>query len=78
LVERGLINPGGMTPAGSALRAEVEARTDELADAPWAAVGSTRADRLTELVAPLVTAIVAGDGFLAVNPMGLRPLVSTR
>ena len=78
LVDRGLIDPGGTTPAGRALRAEVEAGTDELADAPWAAVGSTRADRLTELVAPLVTAIVAGDGFLAVNPMGLRPLVPTR
>ena len=42
---------------------------------PWAAVGD-RADRLVELVAPLVTAIMAGDGFLPDNPMGLRPLVT--
>ena len=63
-----------LTPAGRAIRDEVERRTDELADVPWAAVGD-RADRLVELVAPLVTAIMAGDGFLPVNPMGLRPLV---
>jgi hypothetical protein len=63
-----------LTPAGRAVRDEVERRTDELADVPWAAVGD-RADRLVELVAPLVTAIMAGDGFLPVNPMGLRPLV---
>jgi hypothetical protein len=71
--------PGGLpaaalTSAGWAVRDEVERRTDELADVPWAAVGD-RADRLVELVAALVTAIMAGDGFLPDNPMGLRPLV---
>jgi hypothetical protein len=71
--------PGGLpaatlTAAGRAVRDEVERRTDELADVPWAAVGD-RAERLVELVAPLVTAIMAGNGFLPVNPMGLRPLV---
>jgi hypothetical protein len=40
-------------------------------------VGSDRADRLVELAEPLVTAIVAGGGFLPANPMGLRPLVPT-
>jgi hypothetical protein len=91
LAARGLVDPeegveagaGGaaaalpvaaLTSAGRAVRDEVERRTDELADVPWAAVGD-RADRLVELVAPLVTAIMAGDGFLPVNPMGLRPLV---
>jgi hypothetical protein len=64
-----------LTPAGRAVRDEVERRTDELADVPWAAVGD-RADRLVELVAPLVTAIMAGGGFLPDNPMGLRPLVT--
>lgn len=76
LAGRGLVDPsGGLTTAGRAARDEVEQRTDELAEVPWAAVGDDRADRLVELVAPLVTAIMAGDGFLAVNPMGLRPLV---
>ena len=76
LVARGLIEPAGpLTPAGRAAREAVERCTDELADHPWAAVGDERANRLVELVAPLVAAIVAGEGFLPVNPMGLRPLV---
>jgi hypothetical protein len=75
LTERGLLDADGPTAAGRALRAEVEAHTDTLADVPWAAIGSVGADRLVELAAPLVTAILAGDGFLPDNPMGLRPLV---
>ncbi|HEY0816504.1 MAG TPA: hypothetical protein VGE11_24770 [Pseudonocardia sp.] len=64
----------GLTAAGRALRSDVEARTDELADAPWVAVGAARAERLVELVEPFVAAVLAGDGFVPVNPMGLRPL----
>ena len=52
----------------------MEAQTDALADAPRAALGDARAARLTELMGPLVRAIVAGDGFMRDNPMGLRPL----
>lgn len=63
-----------LTPAGRGVRADVEAITDHLAAVPWAAVGPTAADRLVELVAPVVGGIMAGDGFLAANPMGLRPL----
>jgi DNA-binding MarR family transcriptional regulator len=77
LVERGLLQPraGTPTPEGHALRSEVEARTDALAEGPWAAVGADRAERLVELVTPLVSAVVTGDGtFMAPNPMGLRPL----
>jgi hypothetical protein len=77
LAERGLLDAGRVTAAGRAVRDEVEARTDELADAPWRAVGAERADRLVALMAPLVAAILDGDGFLPVNPMGLRPLVPT-
>ena len=79
LAERGLLDPGGgLTVAGRAAREEVERRTDVLADRPWAEVGDERANRLVELAAPLVTAIMAGDGFLQVNPMGLQPLVPAR
>lgn len=77
LAERGLLDAGAPTAEGHALRAEVEARTDALAAGPWAAVGAERAERLVELVTPLVSAIVSGDGtFFAPNPMGLRPLVT--
>ncbi|WP_433275483.1 SCO6745 family protein [Pseudonocardia xinjiangensis] len=75
LSERGLLEEGALTPAGRAVRAEVEARTDALADPPVAAIGAAAADRLVDLVAPLVSAIIGAGGFLAANPMGLRPLV---
>lgn len=76
LADRGLLDRSGTGPTagGRALRAEVEARTDALADVPWAAVGTQRAERLVELVAPVVAAIAAGDGFLPGNPMALRLL----
>jgi hypothetical protein len=76
LTERGLFDAGGLTAAGRAVRDEVEAHTDELADPPVAAIGGA-AERLVELAAPLVTAIIAADGFLPANPMALRPLVSS-
>ena len=75
LVDRGLLGvDGAVTDAGRVLRTTVEERTDALADAPVAALGDVRAARLAELVEPLVRAIVAGDGFMRDNPMGLRPL----
>ena len=74
LAGRGLLRDGVPTAAGRDLLVEVEARTDALADVPWAAVGDARAERLVELVAPLVAAIAAGGGFMIDNPMGLRPL----
>ncbi len=76
LRERGLLDPGtAVTAAGLQLLADVEARTDALADVAWAAVGDGRSERLVELAAPWVTAIAAGRGFMIDNPMGLRPLV---
>jgi hypothetical protein len=77
LTARGLVAAGRATPAGAALRAEVEARTDALADAPWVGIGAQRIERLVELVEPVVAAIVAGGGFLESNPMALRPLTAT-
>jgi hypothetical protein len=75
LTARGLTTAeGAATPAGRALRAEVERHTDALADGAWAALGDERADRLAALVTPLVRAITTSDSFLRDNPMGLRPL----
>jgi hypothetical protein len=77
LAARDLLDADGCpTAAGRELRGEVEAHTDALADAPWAAVGAAAAERLVTLAGPLVTAILAADGFPAENPIGLRPLVS--
>lgn len=77
LAGRGLVAADGtsLTPAGTALRAEVEARTDALADVPWTAVGHEQAARLVALAEPLVAAIVGAGGFMDGNPMGLKPLV---
>jgi hypothetical protein len=76
LAARGLLVDGRVSAAGTALRAEIEARTDALADAPWSGVGEARVERLVELVAPVVAAIVDGGGFLGANPMALRPLAT--
>ena len=47
------IADGGLTDAGSALRAEVEATTDRLAVPGWAHLGADGTQRLVELLAPL-------------------------
>ncbi|WP_419995588.1 SCO6745 family protein [Streptomyces boninensis] len=63
LVARGLLDPadGTATAAGRALRQEVERRTDELAAAPWEALGAGETDRLVELLGtPWVTALGSG------------------
>ena len=75
LAARGLLDEdGALTAAGRAVRTAVEERTDALADTPLAVLGDGRAARLAELVAPLVRAILAADGFMRDNPMGLQPL----
>ena len=51
--DRGLVDDGGLTPAGVALRAEVETTTDALAIAGWAHLGADGTRRLVELMAPL-------------------------
>ncbi|WP_051844860.1 hypothetical protein [Streptomyces globisporus] len=69
LTARGLLDPeGAVTDAGRALRAEVERRTDELAAAPWAALGSDGTARLAELL---------GGPWLAVIGSGLLPAENT-
>ncbi|MFE5945224.1 hypothetical protein [Streptomyces sp. NPDC056480] len=72
LVDRGLLTAdGAATEAGRALRAEVERRTDELAVAPWAALGPDGTARLAELLGgPWLAAI--GSGLLpSENTLGI-------
>ncbi|MGO4635656.1 hypothetical protein AB4225_32750, partial [Streptomyces sp. 2RAF24] len=69
LAARGLVRPDGTaTEAGRALRAEVERRTDELAAAPWAALGPEATARLCDLL---------GGPWLAVIGSGLLPAENT-
>jgi len=64
LLARGLLNADGTsTDAGRALRAEVEHRTDELATAPWQALGTENTARLADLLGPLWLEVL-GSGML--------------
>ena len=50
---------GQLTATGRDHREHVERRTDELALAPWLAIGEDACDRLRAVVRPLSKAIVA-------------------
>jgi hypothetical protein len=69
---RGWLDAGGdLTDAGRAGRAEVESRTDELAEAPWRALGPERTERLLELLTPMARAINDAGGVPVPNPVGV-------
>ena len=84
-VERRRVGGGRGTPAGQRLarrrrqphrpgragRAEVEARTDELAEEPWRALGAERTERLLELLTPMARAINDAGGVPVPNPVGV-------
>lgn len=72
LVARGLLDADGTaTEAGRELRAEAERRTDELAAAPWAALGAEGRDRLADLLGPLWVEAL-GSGLLpGQNTLGI-------
>jgi hypothetical protein len=64
LGERGFVDAdGAFTPAGAALRQEIEDRTDALALAPWQGLGEEGCDELRGLVRPLSQAIVGSGTF---------------
>ncbi|MFI2783337.1 SCO6745 family protein [Streptomyces sp. ALB3] len=64
LAARGLLEADGTaTPAGRALREEVERRTDESAAEPWRALGPGERERLVELLGPLWVEVI-GSGLL--------------
>lgn len=66
LRERGLLDAEGeLTEAGVALREEIEAATDRLDLAPYEHLGAAGVERLTELMAGLVTALLAAGAFPA-------------
>ena len=61
---------GGVTAAGRDGRREIEHRTDELALAPWQALGEAKTERLGELAAPIAKRVVDGGAFPVPNPIG--------
>jgi hypothetical protein len=62
---------GALTDAGRAGRAEVEARTDELAEEPWRVLGAPRTERLLALLGPMARAINDAGGVPVPNPVGV-------
>lgn len=59
LTDRGLVAPdGALTESGTALRRHIEARTDQLAQAPLDAIGPERASSLIEQLEPVVARLV--------------------
>ncbi|GAB3909453.1 SCO6745 family protein [Microbispora bryophytorum] len=72
LAARGLIDDEGTaTPAGRALRDQVERMTDELAAGPWRALGEAGAERLAELNRPLLGAVFESGLLPAITTLGI-------
>jgi helix-turn-helix protein len=74
LTDRGLLSAdGGLTEPGRALRAWVEARTDDGAALPWHAIGEQATARAADLLNPIALRIAEGNEAMAMNPMALAP-----
>ena len=68
MAARGLVHPDGtFTEAGRAQRDRIEAATDRLAVAPWAALGPERCDHLRTF-GKLVSRRVVDAGLMVVDP----------
>ncbi|MFI9817431.1 SCO6745 family protein [Saccharothrix variisporea] len=78
LTERGLFDgeprDGGLTPAGRALREDVERRTDAAAEAPWRALGTAGTERFLELMTPPALALGRRNDAMRTNPMAIDPV----
>ncbi|MGW5262726.1 SCO6745 family protein [Microbispora sp. NPDC004025] len=72
LAVRGLVDgEGRATPAGRALRDQVERMTDELAAGPWRTLGDAGAERLAALNLPLLGAVFESGLLPAVTTLGI-------
>ncbi|MBB4963649.1 SCO6745 family protein [Saccharothrix violaceirubra] len=74
LTHRGLYSEGVLTPAGHALRADIEARTDAAAAHPWSAVGDDATRRFLDLMTPIARRLGVANDAMRVNPMGIDPV----
>ena len=69
-----MTSAGALTASGVALRADVERRTDVLANAPFAGLSGAECDALIDALDP-VARVISGSGVIRYpNPMGLPPL----
>ena len=73
LTERGLLD-GDLTPAGRALREDVERRTDEAATRPWDVLGAAGTARFAELTTPIALRLGHLNEAMRINPMAIDPL----
>ncbi|MEU4762573.1 hypothetical protein AB0H12_04925 [Actinosynnema sp. NPDC023794] len=73
LTERGLLD-GGLTPAGRALREDVERRTDEAATRPWDVLGPAGTARFAELTTPIALRLGRLNEAMRTNPMAIDPV----
>ncbi|MEV1116267.1 hypothetical protein AB0I91_14440 [Actinosynnema sp. NPDC049800] len=73
LTERGLFD-GGLTPAGRALREDVERRTDEAATRPWEVLGPAGTARFAELTTPIALRLGRLNEAMRTNPMAIDPV----
>ncbi len=72
LAGRGLVDADGLaTPAGRALRHQVERLTDELAAGPWRALGEAGAERLADLNRPLLGAVFESGMLPGTTTLGI-------
>ncbi|WP_235038951.1 SCO6745 family protein [Kibdelosporangium aridum] len=72
LQDRGLVQGGAVTQAGRDLRADIERRTDEAAEAPWQALGQAKTERLVELMTPLARSLGEQNESMRQNPMDIN------
>ncbi|MGW6280517.1 SCO6745 family protein [Kribbella sp. NPDC055071] len=72
LRSRGLLSDAGLTDAGRAVRQDVEARTDALAEQGWRALGDELTAELHDLVRPFSATFMSAGLIPADNPMALR------
>ncbi|MEV0971458.1 SCO6745 family protein [Microtetraspora glauca] len=72
LATRGLVDADGVaTPAGRALRDQVERTTDELAAGPWRSLGVEAAERLARLNLPVLGAVFESGMLPSVTTLGI-------
>jgi hypothetical protein len=64
LAARGLVDgQGALTPAGHALRAQVEDQTDQLAAPPWQYLGERRTEDVVRIGKAMTRAVVTAGAF---------------